>query len=363
MNRLGLYIIRLAGGEALGIFGLSMAIMFLVECLRVSDGGGFAGGSIGSGLTIVLLGLPGIGLVFLTVALAMGLGRALRTLAASRELHIIHASNRIGALFGAILLYLVVGTLLVLVIAHEIAPTTSRLATSVRAEAAADLVNRSLRPNSFAPLSEGVTVSVTGRSGQGEITGFFADDRRSDPRRTYIARSALLVRDDLGYVLRLNDGRVQYLGADGRFSEMAFVHYDIGLERLTEAGSPNEQRRGTTTSALLTAVAGGETLDADQWRRIGERTAEGLRVLVLGLFVLAFVGFPDGRRKPPILPVELFVLLLALGERAVPSLLGGLGALAPLSGIISFGLVAVVIFAVRFLPRLPRLGPRRRVAP
>ena len=351
MKRLSLYLFGLLTREAAGIFALSVSIMFLVQCLRVSDLGGFAGGSLLTGLLAALFGLGEIAVVFLTVATAIGLGRVLRTLTQSRELHIIHASGQIGTLFGTVTGWLVLSAVLVLALAHEGAPRAVGAAAALRAEAAADLVNRSLKANAFAELSPGVTVSVSGRSAGGEITGFFADDRRGDPRRTYIARSALLAEDAEGYVLRLNEGRVQYLFADGRFSEMAFEHYDMGLDRLTEGLRGTEAQRGTPTSRILADLASGTPPDDRQLARAADRTADGLRVLVLGLLVLGLGGFPDGRRRPPRLPIEVVVLVLALLERAAPALLPGPKSLAAFAGVAVLGAVALGLLAVRFRPR------------
>src|SRR5690606_255559 len=129
----------------------------------------------------------------------------------------------------------------------------SRENSLIRTRIAADLVGRSLVPNRFAEVTNGVTVTVGGRKPGGEITSFFADDRREPTRRTYIAESALISADELGYVLQLSNGTVQYRTAEGKFSEIAFDRYDLAFERLTGEADRGDQRGDTTSIAIVAA--------------------------------------------------------------------------------------------------------------
>ena len=99
---------------------------------------------------------------------------------------------------------------------------------------AADLVSRAVVPGRFIEVAPEVVMNVLGRSENGLLESFFADDRR-DPevRRTYSADSAVLARDEQGYILRLEDGRMQFAEAEGGFSEIAFDRYDLVLDTLT----------------------------------------------------------------------------------------------------------------------------------
>ena len=56
---------------------------------------------------------------------------------------------------------------------------------------------------------------------------------------------------------------------------------------------------------------------------LGNRAAEGLRVIGMCMVVLALSGFPSGRRSRFSVPMEAMVLLIAFGER-------GLSAYSPL---------------------------------
>jgi len=323
MTRLGRYLVRLFSAESAALFGVALTIIYLAQTLRIIDVSTVRDRGLGTVLIQTFLALPTLSVAFLYLCLAVGLARALRTLQTSRELHIIHASGQLPVLLRAILGYALAGTVIVLFVAHVVTPSAQYASSRLQAEAAADLVGRSLVPNRFAELGEGVAVTVGGRGRNGEITSFFADDRR-DPltRRTYIADSALLTQDEEGYVLQLQQGTMQYRSSNGEFSEISFDRYDIALDRLT--GEADERGDRSTWALVRNALEEGDW-STDTLRLIAERTAEGLRVLALCLFVAAVCAFPSGRRREPLVPIEVSVLGVVLLERVIASY-------APISG-------------------------------
>lgn len=357
MTRLGTYLFKLFAAEAAALFGVALTILYLVQTLRIVEVGAVRDRGLGTLFWQTILGLPPLSIAFLYVCLAIGLARALRAMQGSRELHIIHVSQRLPLLIGTILGYAAVGTLLVWLLAHVIEPIASRENNQIKAQAAADLVGRSLVPNRFAELGDGVTITVGGRGADGQITSFFADDRRdAATRRTYIADSAVITADELGFVLQLEDGTIQYRTADGQFSEISFERYDIALERLTGDEDTGDRRGDQTTyGMIMRAMATGDFPAA--WQRgIAERTADGLRVLALCLFVASISAFPSGRRREPLLPVEISVLGAVLFERAVTSYAPIGGWAGQLTGVAVLILIAVAILIYRlrvFVP-LPR---------
>ncbi len=357
MTRLGTYLFKLFAAEAAALFGVALTILYLVQTLRIVEVGAVRDRGLPTLFWQAILGLPPLSIAFLYVCLAIGLARALRALQASRELHIIHVSQRLPVLIRTILGYAAVGTLLVLLLAHVIEPIASREGNLIRAQAAADLVGGSLVPNRFAELGDGVTVTVGGRGAGGEITSFFADDRRDTAtRRTYIADSALITADELGFVLQLEDGTIQYRTADGQFSEISFERYDIALERLTGDADTGDARGDQTTYGLITRGLREGEMPSEDVRHIAERTANGLRVLALCLFVAAISGFPSGRRREPLLPVEITLLGAVLFERAVTTYAPVAGWARELSGVVVLILIAVAILVYRlrvFVP-IPR---------
>lgn len=357
MTRLGTYLFRLFAAEAAALFGVALTILYLVQLLRIVEVGAVRDRGLGTLFWQTILGLPPLSIAFLYVCLAIGLARALRAMQGSRELHIIHVSQRLPVLLSTILGYAAVGTIMVLLLAHVIEPAASRESNLIKAQAAADLVGRSLVPNRFAELGDGVTITVGGRGADGEITSFFADDRRdAETRRTYIADSAVITADELGYVLQLEDGTIQYRTADGQFSEISFERYDIALERLTGDEDTGERRGDQSTYGMIMRGLTEGEWPAESLRRMAERTADGFRVLALCLFVAAIGAFPSGRRKEPVLPVEITVLGAVLFERAVTSYAPVAGWARETSGVIVLILVAiaVLVYRLRVFAPLPR---------
>lgn len=349
MTRLGSYLFRLFATEAAALFGIALTILYFAQTLAIVDVAAVRDRGLPTLLWQTILAMPTLSIAFLYVCLAIGLARALRTMQASRELHIIHVSQRLPVLLRTIFGYALVGTLLVLVLAHIVEPAANREGNLIRVRAAADLVGRSLVPNRFAELGDGVTITVGGRGPNGEITSFFADDQR-DPqtRRTYIADSALITADDLGYVLQLKEGTIQYRTAAGLFSEISFERYDIALERLTGDSDFGDDRGDRTTIGILQRGFSEGEWPADLQRRLAMRTAEGFRVIALCLFVAAIGAFPSGRRREPRLPIEIAVLGAVLVERTITSY-------APLDGWVREGAGVVLLALVSLVVLLYRL--------
>ncbi len=357
MNRLSTYLVKLFAAEAAGLFGVALTIIYLAQTLRIIDIDTVRERGLGILFWQTVLAVPQLAIAFLYTCIAIGLARVLRGMQASRELHTIHVSQLVPSLFRAVLIYAGLGMLLVLLLSHVIDPAAKRATNVLQAQAAADLVGRSLVPNGFAELGDGVTVTVGGRGPRGEITSFFADDNRdATTRRTYIADSAVISSDELGYVLQLEKGTIQYRTVDGQFSEISFDRYDIALERLTGDVDEEKRRRDLGTFAMV-----GEAMAEGHWpeewlERIAERTADGLRVLALCLFVAAIAGFPSGRRREPRIPIELTVLAAVLLERALTSYLPIGGWQQHFIGVLMLLIVALTILAARL--RLFAAQPR-----
>lgn len=356
LTRLGAYLTRLFTAEAGALFGIALTIIYLSQTLRIVDIGAVRDRGFVTVLWQTVLALPPLSIAFMYLCIAIGLARVLRSLQGSRELHIIHVGGQLGTLFRAILGYALMGTLVVLLLSHFVSPWSKSASNVIQAQAAADLVGRLLVPNRFASLGQGVTVTVGGRGPRGEINSFFADDRRdAATRRTYIADSAVITLDEDGHVLQLQNGTIQYLTASGQFSEISFVRYDIPLERLT-GDVDTRVRRGDAITPDLIAQA----LDEGDWpqetlKALSERTADGLRVLALCLFVAAVCAFPSGRRQEARLPIEIWVLLVLLLERGLTSYIPLPEHYRHLSGVALLIPISLAILAVRLRLFAPRV--------
>ena len=107
-------------------------------------------------------------------------------------------------------LYALSGALVLLVLAHVVDPMSMRSSNEWSSSIAADLVSRAMVPHKFTDVVSDVSMVIGARDGEGNITDFFADDRRDpEQRRTYFAKSAIITQDEQGYVLRMRDGAMQ----------------------------------------------------------------------------------------------------------------------------------------------------------
>jgi lipopolysaccharide export system permease protein len=277
-------------------------------------------------------------------------------------LGIIHSNGLLPALLRAIGLYTLIGTLGVLLLSHVADPLGSRVTNDWSTSIAADLVSRSMIPHRFTALGGGVSMVIGGRDSRGNISDFFADDPRDpDSHRTYFARAAIITHDEQGYVLRMRDGAVQYLSADGRFSQVAFKQYDQPMDQFAaDAGAADGL--GQTPSYDLVATA----LETGHWdpavvKILLKRSGEGLRVLALCALVAALALFPSGRRRADA-PVEIAVLGAAFIERALTSYIVGPGIFSVASGSVIILIGAAAILCVRLRVFRPIRWRRRAAA-
>jgi lipopolysaccharide export system permease protein len=347
MARLSRYLIRLFLVDTLALFGVAAFLLYLIQCIRLFDIVADKGQSLLTLLGQAALGMPPLGMVFLYVCIGIGLGRTLRNLQGRSELHIIHAGGLLPALWRAIGQYVLAGTVLVLFIAHVVDPLCVRAATNWTASIAADIVSRSVVPHKFVDVVPGVSIVIGSRDRQGNITDFFADDHRTETRRTYMAKSALITQDEGGYVLRLHDGAVQYMPPSHQLAQVSFDRYDLALDELT--AGPEAIASGPVTSIDLVqaAMAQGTGWSPELISILLKRTAQGLRVIAIGLLVAAIAAFPTGQRSRHEVPVEVTVLGAAFVERAVSSYLPGTGWLQLGTGPLLLLAVTAIILVVR----------------
>ena len=361
MTRLAGYLVRLFAADALALFAIASLLLFLAQALRSFDVVAVKGQDF---LTLVgqsLLTMPTLAIAFAHVCIGIGLARGLRTLQQTQELHIIHSSRRLTALFGAIAAYVLGGTLIVLTLTNLLEPTTRKHFDNWAASVAADLVSRTLMPHRFVQVTPGVTLVIGSRGVNGELGSFFADDRRNpEVRQTYTAESASVAADENGYVVRLVNGKIQYMSGQRQFSEISFTRYDLAVERLTGAGVGGSGIAGVTTAELIAAAIARGRLDAATVDQFGARMAEGFRVLSLCLMVAALGAFPHGRRGSREVPIEIIVLGVAFLERAISGFVA-LPIPGVPSGSLAVLLASVLLFALRFARGAPAAA--RQVTP
>jgi lipopolysaccharide export system permease protein len=350
MRRLTAYLTRLIAMDAMILFGIVCVLLWLVNCLRSFDVIAVKGQSFGVLAVQAFYTMPPLALSFFYICVGIGMVRALTALQNSHELHIIHTSHGLPGLWRATAATIGAASLAALLLSHVIEPLANRQISVLSASIAADLVSSTLQPNRFTQATPGVVMLIGGRGRDGEITEFFADDRR-DPgtRRTYIAKTARVVALDDEYILQLQDGVLQYLGHAGRYSEIRFARYDINVESFSESGASDRRVSETSSFALVADAIAAGNWSAGVVKALLDRSAEALRVVGLCLFVLAIAGFPSGKRTRIKLPLEAVVMIVAFIER-------GIGSYSPLGmgtgAVLLIGLSSILL-AIRVWPRRP----------
>lgn len=357
MGRLSRYLLKLFTVEAMALFAVAAFLLFLIQCLRLFDLVSDRGQSLLTLLGQAMLGMPGLGIAFLYVCLGIGLGRSLRNLQDRSELQIIHVSNLARDLMRAVTLYALGGAMVLLGLSHIVDPLTVRTNNEWAESIAADLVSRSMIPHKFTEVVTGVSMIIGSRDSEGQITDFFSDDTRNPlSRRTYFAKTALITRDEQGFVLRMRDGAIQQFSADKRLTEISFTRYDLALDTLTADATATNDLAQRTSLDILGAALSGEQLGRPEINALVRRSVEGLRVLAICLFVAALGAFPSGNRRRMSAPIELSVLGAAFLERGVTSYAPLPEPFSLVSGPLALGLLGVIVLAIRF--RLFRPLPR-----
>lgn len=358
MARLSRYLLGLFWSEAMALFAIAAFLLFLIQCLRLFDALAEKGQSLLTLLGQAVLGMPALGTGLLYVCLGIGLGRALRTLQGNAELQIIHVEGLLPALLRAVTMFTAIGTLVLVLLAHVVNPLAQQSLDDWSAGIAADLVSRAMIPHKIVKLADGVSITIGARDGDGNITDFFADDRRSgDVERTYFAKSAIITRDAKGYVLRMKQGSIEQMSAGSHLSEITFARYDLPLDQLTSASTASAGSSQQTSLALIRDAIASGVWSQDTVDTLMRRSAEPLRVIAICLLVAALAGFPSGARRASPVPIELTVLGAAFVERGLGSFVPFPPAFGPAPGAAILTLVAAAIMLVRLRAFEPQ--PRR----
>ena len=187
----------------------------------------------------------------------------------------------------AILLGIVV-TLLVYTITLYFLPLSYRAFKELQYELRNDYATVLLQEGVFNTLSDGITVYVRERTGDGELQGILVHDNR-DPETpvTMMAERGALIRTEAGpRVVMVNGNRQEVNRDQGKLSLLHFDRYTIELKDFTNA--PQARRYGTK-ERFLGQLFWPTDVAADDVRFRQELRAEGHRRLSAPLYALAFV--------------------------------------------------------------------------
>jgi len=359
MTRLTGYLVRLFTLEALSFFLVAAFLVWITQTLRLFDVVTAKGQDMLTLLGQSTLTTPPLARAIIYICMAVGMARALRALQDSGELHTIHSTRRTSALWAAVSAFIFCGVFAVSLVANWIEPLSKRAYANWSEEVAADLIGRALHPHRFSEVTPGLVVVIGGRAPDGSVIDFFADDTREpETRRTYIAKKAIIQFDGDGYNISLVDGAVQYVRSGDQFTEIAFSRYELGLSQLTQPGGSNVSIDHTDTIDLIrNGLASGGISDA-AWYEISERMAEMLRVAAICMLVAAFSGYPHARRGRDYIPIEVTVLIVGLGDRALGAAVANQLPTGQNTGALIMLVVALVIITKKQfgfqLPKLPK---------
>ncbi len=355
MSRLSIYLSRQYFGHALSLFAAVVFLVWINQALRLFELVTAKGQSLITLLGQSLLTTPPLSRAMLYICVGIGIARTLNALAISHELHTIHATRRIGALWSSLFVTATVAALAVGLVAHWLEPTARKAYGDWTQQVAADLVSRALEPNRFREISPGFIVEISGRLPDGTVTDFFAHDSRNpDSRRTYEARRASINSDDEGLYLALEDGLIQNRSGDGDLTEVRFATYQIGLDSIAQTATRRDYIDETTTLEFLNIAQQRPLARYEVWNIQG-RFMELPRMFAICLVAALLTGFPRGRQIGFKLPVEIVIVIIALLDRIITDQ-GKLFDIHGLSGVAFLLAVAGAVAATRVLaPHLPRI--------
>ncbi len=353
MKKLTAYLTRQFMTDAAVLFLIVCFLLWMVNCLRSFEIVSVKGQGFDTLAVQALYTMPPLAISFFYICIGIGLVRALTALQTSHELHIIHTSGGLGGIWRATGVVCAAAGAFVLLLSHVVEPLANRQINVLAETIAADLVSSTLKPNRFTQVTPGVVLLIGGRQTGGEITDFFADDRRNEEaRRTYIASSARVLGDGDNYVLELRDGVLQNYERDGQYSEVRFTRYNLSVESLATSVDAGSSLAQMTSLELISAAMVNEPGRPEIIAQLLNRSSEALRVIGICLFVLAIAAFPSGKRARIRLPLEAVVMLVAFGER-------GLSSYSPLgmgTGAIALIVISGIVLAIRVWPRRPLAG-------
>lgn len=343
----------------MALFIVASILVWLTQMLRLFDLITAKGQGLWTLAGQAALTTPPLAREILYICMAVGLARAFKALQHSRELHTIHITQRVTAIWTALTIYILAGILAVMVLAHWGEPAARKESGDWTAQIAAELVGQNLVPKRFTEVANGVVVRIGGRQADGTIVDFFADDsRRPNIRRTYFAETATIISSELGYQISLRNGRLQILPDDDKYSEIEFARYELAIDTLTEERQGGDSWLERPSWQLFDELQTNLDYPPIVTNLLNKRFAEAPRVLGICLLVAALLAFPHARRGRDWLPIEVLVLVVAFAERSASNSLMGLSDMGAYFGPGLLLIVALALMAWRFYSFLHQ--PRER---
>jgi lipopolysaccharide export system permease protein len=169
------------------------------------------------------------------------------------------------------------------VVALWLMPTAYRQFRELQFDIRRNVSAISIQAQAFTAITDGLTVYIADRRGDGDLADILVHDTREPERTvTLLAERGRLLRGDAGPVLRLWEGSYQERGEDGELSIVSFAETAVDLVGQQEEADRSLKTRELFIAQLLNPPA--SITDADERAR---RIAEGHDRLAWPLMSLA----------------------------------------------------------------------------
>ncbi len=322
MSILSKYLIKRFFIQSFSLFIVASLLVWITQILRLFDLITVKGQDLFTLIGQSFLTTPQLAMAIFSICLAIGLARALYAMQENYELHSIHSLNMVKQLWQAIMIFALGGLIFQAIIANYLNPISQKSYARWNQEIAADILGRALIPDRFSEIVPSLVVVIGGRSDDGFILDFFANDRRNKERETtYISKKAEIIYDDYGYNVSLIDGTVQFFDVENNeLSQLSFNRYSISLERLGK-GDIILRNKQLDSYDLIRNSINADNFSSAIIRELNSRFSETLRPIAIILLVGALAAFPTAKRKRSFVPLEAVILLIGLGERAISAIM------------------------------------------
>jgi lipopolysaccharide export system permease protein len=239
MSSIGRYIVRTTLGAFVLVLVSLTAVIWVTHILRDIDVVTTQGQTVLIFVGMTGLLIPALVLVIAPIAFMIAIAYTLNKLNTDSEIIVMNAAGMSPwRIFFPFLTVAMIVSVLVGAISAYIAPKGLRELRVLITKVRADLVGNIIQPGRFTTMEGGLTFHIRERRPNGELGGIFIDDRR-DPseRATFLAERGVILENESGTFLVLENGSAQRLQAKQPDPTIVmFERYAFDMTRFTGAG-------------------------------------------------------------------------------------------------------------------------------
>ncbi|SEL31670.1 lipopolysaccharide export system permease protein [Pacificibacter marinus] len=239
-----------------GLFSLILVLVFWVnKAVSLLDTMMGDGQSIAAFLKITSLGLPILIADVLPITAFIAAVFTVNRMSSESELIVVQASGfSPWRLARPVLVFGFIASLMVASVTHILGPMAQHELSVKQAELSRDVTARLLTEGTFVHPVTGITFYVREIPPSGELLDIYLSDSRSNTQRTnFLARRALIVKEDDGPVLLMFDGESQsYNVQSKKLAVTTFDSFAYGLgDLLGSASTGTRQLRAIPSQELI----------------------------------------------------------------------------------------------------------------